>query len=162
MSESFQKLATQQGDLFSVECLHALRYAGFTLLETEQALPEVGISLSAITVNKQRVVMAWEFRGSLRGSRAGLLRTDTVKKVVANAYLLSVCGWQPTIPPLFVITSHQPEGGAGRAMLATAIRQGLVALVMDSRDGELLGKLAAMSKEEMETVVRAYREKEGV
>ena len=60
-------------------------------------------------------------------TRPGLLRTDTVKKEVANGALLSAADVRQ---PYVILTSHVPESGSAAAMLATASRLGYVSDVI--------------------------------
>ncbi|HUS62293.1 MAG TPA: hypothetical protein VMY34_08855, partial [Acidimicrobiales bacterium] len=53
--------------------------------------------------------------------RPGLLRTDTLKKAVANGALLRAL---PEHPPYIVLTSHAPSTGSGAAMLRSALELG--------------------------------------
>lgn len=55
-----------------------------------------------------------EYKGSFQGARPGFLRTDTVKKAVANGALLKALGEHP---PYIVLTSHLPVQGAAYSML---------------------------------------------
>lgn len=62
-----------------------------------------------ITATDQLGVQWWiECKGSWNGNRPGSRRSDTVKKALADAWLLS----QTTSPkPYMLITSHLPEPG---------------------------------------------------
>ena len=63
----------------------------------------------------------FEYKGSVQGSRPGLMRTDTLKKAIANGALLRALEDRP---PFVVLTSHLPEAGAGLAMLEQARQLG--------------------------------------
>jgi hypothetical protein len=60
----------------------------------------------------------FEFKGSVQGHRPGLIRTDTLKKAIANGALLCAIAEHPRY---IVLTSHLPTAGAGLAMLQTAL-----------------------------------------
>lgn len=154
MVSKFQSAAVEQGAAFRDECLRALRLAGFEIVDTEVHLGDVGITLDAISTNKCDISMAWEFKGSLQGTRPGLIRTDTTRKMVGEAWLLSVADCVGLLPPLFVMTSHKPTSGDSFSMLETALRNGLIADVIDSRDGMRLKWLVNATAEEIEAMIQ--------
>jgi hypothetical protein len=126
----FQRLAVAQGTDFGIECLQSLKYAGFKIETVEQHIKDVGITLDAVTNNRRDVPMAWEFKGSWQGHRPGLIRTDTVKKAIANAALFSRSHYAESYPAMFLMCSHEPERGDARRMLDVALDNGWVAAVM--------------------------------
>jgi hypothetical protein len=64
-----------------------------------------------------------EFKGSWNGTRPGMMRTDTVKKALADVLLLHVA--PNDYPPCIVLTTHLPlPGSAGQQMIDTALRSG--------------------------------------
>ena len=65
--------------------------------------------------------MWFEYKGSFQGTRPGLMRTDTLKKAIANAALLRALDDHP---PYVVLTSHVPQAGAALAMLETSRKLG--------------------------------------
>lgn len=141
---NFQGDGHEQGEAFHQECLRALRLAGFEIAQAKIVLEDVGMELDAITNNLHGLAFAWEFKGSLQGKRPGLMRTDTLKKAICNGWLLSVSpDYSHRFPPLFVMTSHKPQRGDGCKMLNIALREGIFAQVLDSRDGERLSWLAS-------------------
>ncbi len=145
---NFQKMAKVQGAAFAKESLLALELAGFEIADTEVYISDVGITLDAVTNNKQGVAMAWEFKGSLQGSRAGLKRTDTMKKALANAVLLSLSdNYAGVFPPMCIMTSHIPTINDSERMMRTALEKGKLLAVVDSRDGKELQKLANMTED---------------
>ena len=140
--------SVEQGAAFHAECIRALRLAGFEIVQTKVRLQDVGIELDAITNNKYGLAFAWEFKGSLQGSRPGLKRTDTVKKAICNGWLLSISEqYSDRFPPLFVMCSHKPDGGDGEKMLHYALLHGIFTEVIDSRDGVRLSWLANATEE---------------
>lgn len=153
---NFQRMAVEQGADFGNECLKALKYAGFEIDCTEKHIEDVGITLDAVTNNQRGVLMAWEFKGSWQGHRPGLMRTDTVKKASANAWYLSQSHYAELYPPLFLMSSHEPEGGDARRMLDTILDSGILAAVIDSRNGEFLKKLANAAKDDIPSLIARY------
>ena len=81
----------------------------------------VGIEIDREAVSPTGRIIWFEYKGSVQGSRPGLLRTDTLKKAIANGALLKA---MEDRPPFVVLTSHLPEAGAGLAMLETAVALG--------------------------------------
>ena len=77
----------------------------------------------------------------MQGSRPGLMRTDTLKKAVANGALLQRLVERP---PYIVLTSHLPNSGAGLAMLQTAIELQYFDDVICVYDPTQTGRLAAL------------------
>lgn len=149
-----QRLAVSQGAAFHQECIRSLSIAGFEISEQEFTIREVGIKLDAITNNAHGIAMPWEFKGSWNGARPGLRRTDTLKKAIANGYLLSRWENKNMMTPLLVMTTHFPEDGSGIAMLRTVDRNTVMAFV-DSRDTRLLGRLYRMTEEELHSYIDA-------
>jgi len=133
--ENFQGYASQEGARFHAEAIRALRNAGFEIAEEKMLIPEVGIEIDARTINRNGIEMLWEFKGSERGGRPGLHRTDTLRKAIANGYLLSRWEGGNLFPPLLVLTSHHPadKPGAPRAIAAT-VERSVVLEFINSRD----------------------------
>ena len=136
-----------------MECILALELAGFEVVEIKVRVRDVGIELDAITNNKHGIAMAWEFKGSLQGSRPGLIRTDTTKKAIANALLLSRSEYGEMMPPLLIMTSHIPTENDSLAMLEAVIGKEILAVV-DSRDGKTLQWLYQATESDIKTLLR--------
>lgn len=118
-----QSLATQQGGMFEEQGRMILRSLGATVSDRPAVIAGTGVEVDAI-VESPRLAYV-EFKGSWRGARPGLLRSDTVKKAVADGFVL----WfkAPGIPYI-VITSHLPAVGShGDLMMQAAIEYGAVA-----------------------------------
>jgi len=155
---NFQSMAVEQGADFNYECQKALKYAGFEIAALEMHLEDVGITLDAVTNNRRGIAMAWEFKGSLQGKRPGLVRTDTVKKAIANGYLLSVSDmYSSHFPPLLIMCSHEPEKGDARVMLDVALRDGILTDVVDSRNGKRLQWLANATEADISRLLDTRR-----
>ena len=140
MLEDFQAAAGRQGRQFTEVCNGLLRDSGFEL-HGARRLTHIGVEIDqeAVTPGGKRV---WfEYKGSVQGARPGLLRTDTLKKALANGALLRALD---EAAPFVVLTSHKPTRGAGRAMLETALRLGYfhaVLCVYDVSDTTVLKQL---------------------
>lgn len=118
-----QALATQQGDMFESQGRMILRSMGATVSDRPVVIADTGVEVDAIVEAPRPVYV--EFKGSWRGVRPGLLRSDTVKKAVADGFVLQCKA--PGIPYI-VITSHLPAiGSHGDLMMRAAIEYGAVA-----------------------------------
>lgn len=117
MSE-FQSLSGLQGRQFADQCDTLLGGLGYRL-DGRLVLADVGVEIDQQAISPGGRRVWFEYKGSIQGARPGLIRTDTLKKAVANGALLR--GHDE--PGLYVVlTSHLPKSGAGKAMLDTAVR----------------------------------------
>ena len=116
----FQSAASLQGRQFADQCDLLLRNSGFDV-GPKVLVAAVGIEIDREAVSPGGRTIWFEYKGSVQGSRPGLLRTDTLKKAIANGALLQA---MEDRPPFVVLTSHMPEAGSGLAMLETAVRLG--------------------------------------
>jgi hypothetical protein len=116
---SFQSAAGAQGRQFAQQCDFLLQQGGFELGKAV-LLRDVGVEIDREAVSPSGRTVWFEYKGSIQGVRPGLIRTDTLKKAIANGALLTAL---PGHPPYIVLTSHLPTSGAALAMLAAA--QGL-------------------------------------
>jgi hypothetical protein len=83
----------------------------------------VGVEIDQVAVSRNGVRLWIEYKGSVQGARPGLLRTDTLKKAIANGALLQAVDPRS---PYIILTSHVPTVGAGAAMLQTALQAGYI------------------------------------
>ena len=118
---SFQKLATEQGRAFERECVEALERAKFTVTDRGRKLPSVEIDIVAVGING--LTFYFTCKGSDNGKRPGCLRTDTLRKAVAEGYLVyreqtgrPMLFTMPFIP-MVLLTSHIPIKHTGAAIL---------------------------------------------
>ncbi len=116
----FQSSAGVQGRQFAEQCDQLLRHYGFEL-HGRLLVDDVGVEIDRVATSPRGCTLWFEYKGSVQGSRPGLMRTDTLKKAAANGALL-----HGTVDrcPYIVLTSHTPESGSGAAMLRTALRLG--------------------------------------
>lgn len=121
-SASFQSAAGAQGRQFAAQCDMVLELGGYRLTG-RLVVHEIGVEVDQAAVAPSGETVWFEYKGSFQGSRPGLLRTDTLKKAIANGALV---GTLPEHPPFVVLTSHLPEGGAGRSMLDAALAAGIL------------------------------------
>ncbi|HUQ40521.1 MAG TPA: hypothetical protein VM030_10235 [Acidimicrobiales bacterium] len=120
MVTDFQASAGIQGRQFAEQCDQLLKHYGFAV-EGKCLLSAVGVEIDCAATSPRGTPLWFEYKGSVQGSRPGLLRTDTLKKAIANGALLAAADEGR---PFVVLTSHQPTSGAGAAMLAAALRLG--------------------------------------
>jgi hypothetical protein len=112
----FQKRASDVGRVFTDFCKITLESIGFKLLG-RIVIEEAGIEIDEKVENRQGEPIYFEFKGSSTPPRPGLMRTDTVKKALCNAFLMDRLG----IGPYIIVTSHMPvEGSSGDKMLQCA------------------------------------------
>lgn len=123
---SFQRAAGEQGRQFAQQCDLLLEQSGFQLAD-RVLLRNVGVEIDREAIAPSGEPVWFEYKGSVQGARPGLLRTDTVKKAIANGALLAAL---PDHPPLVLLTSHIPTRGGAFAMLSTAERLGYFADVI--------------------------------
>jgi hypothetical protein len=122
----FQAAASWQGRQFAEQCDLVLQEHGFTL-STPLVFADLGVEVDRVATSRKGTTVWFEYKGSIRGQRPGLRRTDTLKKAIANGALLRA---RQTSTPYVVLTSHLPEAGSGLAMLETAKRLGYFADVI--------------------------------
>jgi len=115
---SFQASAGIQGRQFAEQCDTLLAHVGFEL-HGRRVLTEIGVEIDQEAVSPAGTTVWFEYKGSIQGNRPGLIRTDTLKKAIANGALLRSLA-DPA--PYVVVTSHLPEAGSGAAMLDAALR----------------------------------------
>ena len=118
----FQAAAGEQGRQFASQCDLLLRNYGFDL-HRAVIVSEIGVEIDREAVSPSGRTIWFEYKGSVQGSRPGLLRTDTLKKAIANGALLSTL---EDHPPFVVLTSHVPEAGSGLAMMNAARAEGFL------------------------------------
>jgi hypothetical protein len=136
---SFQASAGIQGRQFAEQCDTLLTHLGFEL-QGRRVLTEVGVEIDQEAVSPSGTTVWFEYKGSIQGSRPGLIRTDTLKKAIANGALLRSL----TDPaPYVVVTSHLPEAGSGAAMLEAALRLRYFADVVCLYDPKATSRLSA-------------------
>lgn len=124
-----QALSSKQGRVFKDQALKTIQDMEWRITRTKFApvenFPEV--DFEAIDPYDRR----WWFhaRGSWRGSRPGLIRSDTTRKLLSVIYDLSPVARNLGVLQ-GVVTSHMPEeGAAGSWMIKRAIERGVIAAI---------------------------------
>jgi hypothetical protein len=137
---SFQAAAGAQGRQFAEQCDLLLEQTGFTLRERVQ-LRDLGVEIDREALSPGGNTIWFEYKGSIQGTRPGLMRTDTVKKAIANGALLNALDEHP---PYIVLTSHLPERGAALGMLSIAQQLGFFADVICIYDPAQTARLRSL------------------
>ncbi len=122
----FQASAGIQGRQFADQCDQLLTHYGFEL-RGRQLMRNVGVEIDRVARSPRGTLVWFEYKGSVQGLRPGLLRTDTLKKAIANGALLAA---EAERHPYVVLTSHVPDAGSGAAMLGAALRLGYMSDVI--------------------------------
>ena len=106
MSDNFQSDASGQGRKFEEICNDILIAKGFTLLGSK-IITRLGIEVDQVAISGNNETYWFEFKGSWKGRRPGMIRTDTTKKGLCNALLAHV----DTIshPKFIIMSSHLPK-----------------------------------------------------
>lgn len=136
-ARSFQASAGIQGRQFAEQCDTLLAHYGYEL-RGRRVLAEVGVEIDQEAVSPTGTTVWFEYKGSVQGNRPGLIRTDTLKKAIANGALLRSLA-DPA--PYVVITSHLPDAGSGAAMLQAALELRYFADVICLYDPKATGRL---------------------
>lgn len=137
---TFQRDAGLQGRQFSDQCDFVLERFGYRL-GRHINLSQIGVEIDREATSPNGTTIWFEYKGSIQGQRPGLIRTDTLKKAIANGALLRALDERR---PYVVLTSHLPRGGAAASMLAAALDLGLVdgvICIYDPADAARLGSL---------------------
>src|SRR5215470_11706477 len=112
----FQSAAGWQGRQFAQQCDFLLSTSGFEL-RGRLVHASLGIEIDQVAVSRGGREVWFEYKGSFQGQRPGLVRTDTLKKAIANGALLQAVSPRA---PYVVLTSHLPQKGSGSSMLRVA------------------------------------------
>jgi Holliday junction resolvase-like predicted endonuclease len=129
MTDPFQANASRQGRLYEAWALYSLQQQGWHIRTVGWCEPTTRIQVDLVA--EQEGVEHWiECKGSWlsTGQRDGSRRTDTVKKVIANAALLAqVEGARPFV----LVTSHLPVAeSAGARWLDLAQDAGWITYII--------------------------------
>lgn len=151
---NFQSAASKQGEHFAQTCLMVLGYAGFDVVAVRERTSDMDIELDAIANNRQGIAFPFEFKGSYQGSRPGMMRSDTVKKAIATAYLFSKDEMALTMAPLVILTSHKPNAGSASARWLSNIERSVILDVLNvHEDRQTLTKYANMTEAEIKRLI---------
>jgi len=143
---NFQRLSGQQGASFEKNCIEALKYAGWRIVDRRVQLKSVEVDI--IATNKQEISFYITSKGSVRGPRAGFRRTDTVKKAVAEAYFMIAEGREPVL----IMASPLPRATDGRTkeMIIKLERRLVFDIINPYDDGKRLTWLFNATEKDLE------------
>ena len=125
VSKDFQSESTASGKEYERIVKKDLISRGYTILETNVKIPDIGINVDYIA-EKDGVIEYGEDNGGKPGSkkRPGAQRTDNVKKAIANGALLKV--EYPDRKYVIYFSAPPKEGNSSDEMIRTAIKAGYV------------------------------------
>ena len=116
VGDDFQADSVRQGTAFELQAKAYLGALGFQL-HGRQRFADIGCEVDDVAEAPNGELVYFEYKGSFKGSRPGMRRTDTVKKALLTGFLLRSIGDDT---PYYVLTSHLPAGGAAQRMIDTA------------------------------------------
>jgi hypothetical protein len=110
----FQTRATEQGRAFSNAVAVMLRTRhNCAIIRSDWIEPITLVEVDHVAEHPIYGEIWVECKGSWEGERPGLIRTDTTKKAIANAVLLSTI---PNACPFWLIASHLPKPDSAGAV----------------------------------------------
>lgn len=133
-ADNFQSLAHRQGRAVLEEAVEVLRAAGFDVMRSAYEIFVLGVEVNLVL--RDRVGGLWycEVTGAHVSKRPGLRRTDTVRKVLGSAHLLSRGGFKPFV----VLTTDLPAPGSrGDRMLRASGPRRLFDVIVLGRPEDL-------------------------
>lgn len=114
---SFQARSAEQGRLFHEVARDVLESSGFSIEAEGYEILSLGVEVNLVLRDALGNRWFCEVTGAYRSRRPGLVRTDTVRKVLGTAHLLALGGFRPFI----VLTTNLPsEESRGERMLRRA------------------------------------------
>ena len=124
-STNFQSESTASGDEFEKIVIDDLVSKGYTILETNAKIPDIGINVDYIA-ERNGVKEYGEDKGGKSGGkkRPGAQRTDNVKKAICNGALLK--SKYPDSKYVIYFSAKPKEGNSSDEMIKTAMEAGFV------------------------------------
>lgn len=117
-----QARAGAQGSAFESHVEEALTRGGWEIVARRARVTELELEVDFIAVDPGGVEWWIECKGSWESSRNGAQRSDTTKKAIGTAALLSSCEYRR---PYLLITSDLPVAGSvADRSLERAVREG--------------------------------------
>jgi len=105
----FQASAGIQGRQFAEQCDQLLTHDGFEL-RGHELLRDVGVEIDRVALSPRGNLVWFEYKGSVQGSRPGLMRTDTLKKAIANGALLAAEPRPPSLRRAHIASARERFG----------------------------------------------------
>ncbi len=150
---NYQSSSSRQGAWFEATCRQILEAAGFAVAAVHQRIADAGVEVDLIGTNRHEISFFFTCKGSYRGRRPGVRRTDTLKKAIAEAYALHQQGWGPVV----LLTSHLPNTAGGRTLLASVDPAVLFDAIELPANGARLEWLAHAPEDELRRDLAARR-----
>ena len=136
MDADFQRRAVEQGHQFEEAVETVFQIARCEVIDRRRKDAVSGEEIDHVLVTPGGHEVWVESKGSWRGTRPGLMRSDTAKKAVATAWNLQTSN-NFDIPPYLLVTSHLPKPGSYSDRLVTkAVDHGLFHEVVQLNDLE--------------------------
>ncbi len=123
--EDFQRAANVQGAEFETLANSFLESIGFEL-RGPKVIHEIGCEIDQVVLAPNGQEVYFEHKGSWRGKRPGMRRTDTVKKGLLTGFLLKSVGIEI---PFCIMTSHMPDSGRALRMIDVALKDGALSSI---------------------------------
>lgn len=156
LNNNFQGRSRSIGNAFKKECMTLLDSMGFVYRNGPEILYDYGVQIDFVYDNKKGISLFFEAAGTIEddpvSDRPGLERTDTTKKRIATALLIS----RATGNPVIILTSHTPCANlssgkmlnkAGRHMILDVI------CIYEEKDIERLEKYLNMNSQDLDKLV---------
>ena len=123
--KNFQSESTASGDEFERIVSEDLISKGYTILETNVKISDIGINVDYIA-EKDGIKEYGEAKGGKSGGkkRPGAQRTDNVKKAICNGALLNAK--YPDRKYVIYFSAKPKDGNSSDEMIKTAIEYGYV------------------------------------
>lgn len=101
----FQARGPLQGRIAMERATRLLEDAGFQDIQPRMRLGTLGVEANLVARDRNGDRWFFEVTGALEGRRPGLRRSDTVRKIISTATLLTSGGFRPFV----VLASHLPR-----------------------------------------------------
>lgn len=140
MDGNFQRLAVAQGK--AGEDIAEIQLVDADLEIVGQHIQIDGVEADFQVRTRDQVDVYVTVKWSVRGGRPGALRTDTLKKAIAEAWAMKheTNGYVPVV----LMTSHIPTRGYGKKLLQAAIDGELFDLVVNMSDPQSVAQLETL------------------
>jgi hypothetical protein len=156
-NNNFQGRSSKVGKQFHKECMDLLKNLGFDYVDEYHVLHDYGVEIELIYNNRNNISLFFDASGTDEdkpaSERPGFLRTDNVKKTIANGFLIS----RATGNPVIALTSHVPQSNSSSGkMLNAAGRHAIldVICIYDEEDVRKLQQYLNMNTRDLDELVR--------
>ncbi len=123
----FQSDSSRQGRAYESIVAEVIQARGMDIIQHRWRHPEVGVEIDYLAACPGDEYVHWiEAKGSWLGLRPGLIRTDSTKKLVANAWHLTLASDRGSAHYVAVTSNAPVPGSYGHQLLSAAMDHGLV------------------------------------